>query len=244
MINQDWRVTFRIFRKKGNDESYFEEFEMEVKPDEYLLEVIEKIWAFKDRSLTFAHACHHSTCGACGMRVNGKEKLTCITLIKDVVKEGGILTIEPLRNFPVISDLVVDMGKLYLNMESVGHNPVVSVVEEPYQEDIIPGPGSEDDYIRLSDCIECGMCISACPIATTTSTYLGPAALAGAQQASLNSGNGVVKLVDCADGVWRCHTAYECSEVCPSYVEPGSKIMQLRRKVIGARIKSILGSNN
>jgi len=244
MSNQIWMVTFRIFRKKGNLKPYFEDFEMEVKPGEYLLEAIERIWAYKDRSLTFAHACHHSTCGACGMRVNGKEKLTCITLIKDVVKDGGTVKVEPLRNFPVVSDLVVDIGKLYLNLESVGHHPVVSVVEEPYQDGIAAGRGSEADYIRLSDCIECGMCISACPVATTTSTYLGPAALAGAMQASLNPDNGVLKLVDCADGVWRCHSAYECSEVCPSYVEPGRKIMQLRRKVMAERIKSIFRSNN
>ena len=244
MSKFEWNVTFRISRKKGNQETYFDNFKLDVSPDEYVLDAIERIWAYKDRSLTFAHACHHSTCGACGMRVNGKEKLTCITLIKDVVKDSGIVTVEPLRNFPVISDLSVDMGKLYINMELVGHNPVVSVVEEPYQDGIVPGTGSEGDYIRLSDCIECGMCISACPVATTTASYLGPAALAGAQQASLKSGNGVVELVDCADGVWRCHSAYECTEVCPSYVEPGSKIMKLRRKVIGRRIKSIFGSKN
>ncbi|MFN2176682.1 MAG: succinate dehydrogenase/fumarate reductase iron-sulfur subunit [Anaerolineales bacterium] len=244
MSNQDWNVTFRVFRKKENEEPYFENFQMEVKPGEYVLEIIERIWAFKDRSLTFAHACHHSTCGACGMRVNGKEKLTCITLIKDVVKDGGIVKVEPMRNFPIIGDLAVDMGKLYLGMDSVGHNPVVSVVEEPYHEGIAPKKGSENDYIRLSDCIECGLCISACPVATTNSMYLGPAVLAGALQASLHPENGVETLVDCADGVWRCHSAFECTEVCPSYVEPGKKIMQLRRKVVGSRIKSLFSSNN
>ena len=74
-----------------------------------------RVWAFKDRTVCFRHACHHSTCGGvCGMRVNDVEKLTCITYIRDVTRDGGTLKVEPLRNFPVVSDLVVDMGIAFL----------------------------------------------------------------------------------------------------------------------------------
>jgi succinate dehydrogenase / fumarate reductase iron-sulfur subunit len=43
--------------------------------------------------------------------------------------------------------------------------------------------------------------------------------------------------VDCADGLWRCHSAYECTAVCPSNVDPGWRIMDLRRQVVGERLK-------
>jgi succinate dehydrogenase / fumarate reductase iron-sulfur subunit len=136
------------------------------------------------------------------------------------------------------------MGSLYLNMERMGQRPVVPLAEEPAEEDIEPVKSEEGDIIRLSDCIECGMCISACPVATTTSSYFGPAPLAGARQVSINGNKEVLSLVDSAKGVWRCHSAYECSEVCPSFVEPGKKIMQLRRVVVRSRIRSLFGSKN
>ncbi|MCL4560053.1 MAG: 2Fe-2S iron-sulfur cluster-binding protein [Chloroflexi bacterium] len=241
MSTPKWVVTFQIYRKKGNADPHFDEFKLEVSPDEYVLDGIERVWAFHDRSLAFRHACHHSTCGACGMRVNGAEKLTCITLIRDVTQDGGVLRIEPMRNFPVVSDLAVDMGILYTRMEMVEHQPVNSDAKEAIQPEARPaGPvGEEEDYIRLSDCIECGLCISACPISGSSPEYLGPAVLAGAHQHGIKGNEQLLKLVDSEDGVWRCHSAFECTAVCPSFVEPGWRIMDLRKQVIGERFKRL-----
>src|SRR5574340_1164799 len=111
MTGAAWKVTFKIYRKKDGEKLHYDSFTIDVDPDEYVLDAIERIWAFHDRTLTFRHACHHSTCGACGMRVNGREKLTCITTFRSVTRDGGACIIEPLRNFPVVSDLVVDIGK-------------------------------------------------------------------------------------------------------------------------------------
>ena len=134
------------------------------------------------------------------------------------------------------------MGKMYSAMEFVGHRALLPLSEEPSPSGIrIKNPEGED-YLRLSDCIECGLCISACPIATTSSEYLGPAVLAGAQQHGLNGNKNILPFVDSADGVWRCHSAFECNEVCPSNVEPGSKIMQLRQAVIAQRVRNLFGS--
>jgi len=102
---ETWKITLRVYRQKENQEAHFDDFHMEVNPDEYVLDAVERAWAFHDRSICFRHACHHSTCGACGMRVNGVEKLTCITLIREVTHDGATLKVEPLRNFPVVSDL-------------------------------------------------------------------------------------------------------------------------------------------
>src|SRR5690606_2026560 len=126
-----------------------------------------------DRSLTFRHACHHSACGACGMRVNGVEKLTCITPIEAVTGDGGTITIEPLRHFPLVSDLVVDMAPLHRRLDEVGFVAVQPI--EPglapallHFPDGMPQPDeSPATMTRLVDCIECGLCVSACPIAGT-----------------------------------------------------------------------------
>jgi succinate dehydrogenase / fumarate reductase iron-sulfur subunit len=128
------------------------------------------------------------------------------------------------------------MTVFYQRMESVGHQPVVSVAFEDSKGEL----DSEDDLLRLSDCIECGLCISACPIALTTPAYLGPAVLAGAQQSGkLNPC--VLELVDSENGAWRCHSAYECTEVCPSNVDPAWRIMDLRKKLVSRRIKKFFG---
>jgi len=234
-----WDVTFVVYRAKGDEASHFDTFKLSIDPDEYVLDGVEKIWAFEDRSLCFRHACHHSTCGACGMRVNGVEKLTCITLIRDVTQDGGTLKIEPLRNFPVVSDLVVDMGSLYLRMDEVHARPVVPVPEAEIEKSPKEWPPDDYEYLRLSDCIECGLCMSACPISATSPTYLGPAVLAGAQQNGLSRNPSLLEIVDAENGVWRCHSAYECTAVCPSYVDPARRIMDLRRQVVSERLKRL-----
>jgi succinate dehydrogenase/fumarate reductase iron-sulfur protein len=244
MSTTRWNVTFQVYRQKGQEAPHYDEFKMEVDPEEYVLDGVERIWAFHDRTLCFRHACHHSTCGACGMRVNGVEKLTCITLIREVTADGGTIRVDPLRNFPVVSDLAVDMDLLFLRNDLVKQAHVLPDSEAAVEVSVKRPRGESLDgqYMRLSDCIECGLCISACPIAATTPAYLGPAVLAAAQQNGLDRMPELLEIVDCEDGVWRCHSAYECSAVCPSNVDPGWRIMDLRKQVVAQRLRALFGS--
>jgi succinate dehydrogenase / fumarate reductase iron-sulfur subunit len=215
---------------------------MEVDPDEYVLDAVERVWAFHDRSLTFRHACHHSTCGACGMLVNGVEKLTCITPIRDVTSNGATLKVEPLRNFPVVSDLVVDMSRFYADIEETGARQVTAVEDACLPFEKKTQARTDGNFERLVDCIECGMCISACPSALTSSTYHGPAIVAAAQLAYVETKDAsLLHLVDSHDGAWGCHSAYECSAVCPSNVDPGWRIMDMRKRVLVHRIGHLFG---
>lgn len=240
MSSEKWNVTFVITRQKDGEPPRTQSFALEVDPDEYVLDGIERVWAFHDRSLVFRHACHHSTCGACGMRINGVEKLTCITTIRSVTHNGGTLRVEPLRNFPVVADLVVDMSDLYQRLEDARFGQVapVDTANLGYEKD----PQDGGDYERLVDCIECGCCISACPIETTTPEYFGPAVLAGIQDSYVQTKSPqLLELADLEDGVWRCHSAFECTQVCPSNVDPGWRIMSLRRSVLGNRVRKFFG---
>ncbi|MCC6147928.1 MAG: succinate dehydrogenase/fumarate reductase iron-sulfur subunit [Anaerolineaceae bacterium] len=239
-----WTIELCIARQKAGSERHYQTYQIEIDPDEYVLDAVEKAWAFYDRSLTFRHACHHSTCGACGMLVNGVEKLTCITPIRSVVQDKGRLLIEPLRNFPILSDLVVDTSSMFNNLNKVSFNQVASLPAAclPYESE--QPEHAHPEYERLVDCIECGMCISACPISLTSSDYIGPAVLAAAQHESIQSlSPRILEVVDNKNGVWRCHSAYECSAVCPSGVEPGWRIMKMRQAVIAHRIKSFFSSD-
>src|SRR5574339_696409 len=153
-MTEKWTITLRVYRQKDGEEPHFDAFSMEVSPDEYVLDAVERAWAYHDRTICFSHACHHSTCGACGMRVNGVEKLTCITLIRDVTHNGATLKVEPLRNFPVVSDLAVDMGPFYRKMEAVGGRAVLPVMEAEIENPLSEWDPEDSQYIRLSDCLE------------------------------------------------------------------------------------------
>lgn len=229
-----WKITLEILRQREGQPAHFQSFQIEVEPDEYVLDCIERVWAFHDRSLTFRHACHHSTCGACGMRVNGVEKLTCITPIHQVTHPDGILRIEPLRNFPILSDLVVDVSNFFRRMESTGLCSISNLESTQI-------PNTPQLAIQqLIDCIECGLCVSACPAANTSAAYLSPAVLAAAQQVYHQTQSPrVMQLVNCADGLWRCHSAYECSAVCPSNVDPAWRIMDMRRTAVSHHLRNI-----
>jgi succinate dehydrogenase/fumarate reductase iron-sulfur protein len=236
-MTDNWIISLIISRQKSASKRHFNTFQLEVNPDEYVLDAVERVWAFHDRSLAFRHACHHSTCGACAMLVNGVEKLTCITSIRSVTRDGGKLKIEPLRNFPVVSDLVVDMSSFYLNMESARFNQVATLQDAslPYEKE-----QPDAQYERLVDCIECGMCISACPAAHTSAKYYGPAVLAAYEHTyNQEKDHLLLEAVDCQDGAWRCHSAFECSAVCPSNVDPAWRIMNLRRFIVQNRLRRL-----
>jgi succinate dehydrogenase/fumarate reductase iron-sulfur protein len=244
MSEETWKVTFKISRQKTDQLKHFETFILEVQPDEYVLDAIERVWAFHDRSLVFRHACHHSTCGACGMLVNGVEKLTCVTPIRSITKDGGMVRIEPLRNFPVISDLAVDMSPFFKKMDNPSFTQVAKLgsANLPYEKDNVT---DDENLERLVDCIECGMCVSACPSAVTSANYLGPAVLAAAEGSyNIKPNQSLLDLADSQDGAWRCHNAYECTAVCPSNVDPSWRVMHLRNKVIGRRIKLVFGKED
>ena len=152
------------------------------------------------------------------MRIQGRERLACLTPVFEIAHHGTI-RLEPLRNFPILADLVVDTRPLAEKLERVRAHVIKDA----------------ETAQRFESCIECGLCISACPVAVTSSDYLGPAVLAAAKP---NMGDADVRsLVKGQNGVWRCHSAFECTAVCPAGVEPATAIMDLRKDLLVSVIR-------
>ncbi len=246
-------VPVKVFRYRIGSAPHYETYRVTVPDDANVIDAIEAVWAQHDRTFMFRHACHHASCGTCAVRLNGYEKLPCIVPVRDALKERPELLIEPLRNFPLIADLVVDVSGFFQKQAASGMSitrPTEPSLEgQPYaRTEVLNALGQWEDrpYNRFENCIECGICISACPTMAAADRFFGPAGLAAIHRAVQEAENGQQKagLLALADGeqaVWRCHGAFECTEACPQSVDPAGAIMDLRRKLIVSKIKKLLG---
>jgi succinate dehydrogenase / fumarate reductase iron-sulfur subunit len=197
----------------------------------------------QDSTLLYRHACHHASCGSCGLRIDGRESLPCITPLAKFKTSNLTLRLEPLRNFPIIGDLLVDLQPFMQRLDSIDL-PQVRSVNTPGETPIERIQLSTNEDIpelitfsnMLENCIECGLCMSACPVVGSDAEYSGPALLAAAGRIAAEprtrSVAEVLKQVDHDHGLWRCHGAYECTEVCPAGVDPAREIMSLRSQLL------------
>ncbi len=229
-------VTLKVLRYKPGtiDRPRYDSFQVDADPLMTVLDALEEIKATRDSTLLYRHSCHHASCGTCAMKVNGREQLGCVAVILD---EGtSEVVVEPVGSAPLIADLVVDMAPF-------GEKMIPSGMELVRDSEFIPAaqpPPGIEHYARYEDCLECNICLSACPVANTNPDFIGPAGLAAAYRALVagdRPAGEVFAWVDHDDGVWRCHSAMECSAVCPSDVNPGHKIMALRRQLVAYKMR-------
>jgi succinate dehydrogenase / fumarate reductase iron-sulfur subunit len=245
-------VPLRIHRQKEGIPPHRDLFRVTVADTATVLDAIEAVWAQQDRTIQFRHACHHASCGSCAVRVNGIERLPCVTAITDVWDGTTDVIVEPLRNFPVIADLVVDVGTLFDRLEASEMRPIrpvehalpVEIDEAPRSNGSVVAPAGIERFMRFESCIECGICVSACPTAALGGKFYGPAGLAAAQRARAEAAtptevDTILAGVDGEHGVWRCHSAWECTERCPQGLDPAGAIMSLRRELTARRLRRL-----
>ncbi len=236
----------RVFRlRRGDPGPHWDRFDVPVASARMtVLDALTWIRAHLDPTLDVRHSCFHASCGTCGMRVNGRDVLGCVTRLDEVAAGVGEVTVEPLFNQPVVSDLVVHLEALYESFEAVGM-PLVR--EADAVDGGHPAPGVER-LTRFEDCIECGICLSACPVAATDPAYVGPGVLAAAwrviEEPRDADPDRAFALVDGDQGAWRCHLAFECSEACPTDALPGEQIMHLRRGLLRHRLREVFGGGS
>lgn len=186
-----------------------------------LLRVLEEIKTRQDASLTYSSGCQSTVCGSCAMRVNGTEVLACTYKPKD----GDV--VEPLRNMPVIRDLVVDSEK------ALSFNRVARAWSSKNSENITVMPEDEKINEVQSDCILCGSCYSACPVYAVNEEFIGPFALTRSWRyvSDVREQDTKEKIEAIqTNGVWDCTLCNECVPVCPEGIAPKQDIQMLRGK--------------
>ncbi|GGW30606.1 succinate dehydrogenase iron-sulfur subunit [Streptomyces lucensis JCM 4490] len=232
-------VTFRIrrFNPEVSAEAAWEDFQLEIDPKERVLDGLHKIKWDIDGTLTFRRSCAHGICGSDAMRINGKNRLACKTLIKDINPEKPI-TVEPIKGLTVLKDLVVDMEPFFQAYRDVMPFLVTKETNEPTRERL----QSAEDRERFDDttkCILCAACTSSCPVFWNDGQYFGPAAIVNAHRFIFDSrdeaGEQRLEILNDRDGVWRCRTTFNCTDACPRGIEVTKAIQEVKRALITRR---------
>ncbi len=231
-------VTFKIARfiPETDDEPHYEEFQVTALPTDRVLTVLQKIKDEIDGTLTFRRSCAHGICGSDAMRINGRNRLACKTLIKDLNIKKPVI-VEAIKGLPLEKDLVVDMEPFFSAYRDVmpflitdGHEPTKERLQ------------SAEDRATFDDttkCILCACCTTSCPVFWSDGQYFGPAAIVGAHRFifdSRDSGTDVrLDILNSQEGVWRCRTTFNCTEACPRGIEVTKAIQEVKRALMFRR---------
>ncbi|QWZ10600.1 succinate dehydrogenase iron-sulfur subunit [Nocardioides panacis] len=231
-------VTVKILRynPEVSEESRWESYQVTAEPTDRVLDALHKVKWDLDGSLTFRRSCAHGVCGSDAMRINGKNRLACKTLLKDVNPSQPI-TVEPIKGLPVLKDLVVDMEPFFAAYRSVMPF-LVTTGNEPTRERI----QTQADRERFDDttkCILCAACTTSCPVYWSDGQYFGPQAIVGAHRFIFDSrdegGDQRLEILNDKEGVWRCRTTFNCTEACPRGIEVTKAIQEVKRALIFRR---------
>lgn len=217
--------------------STFAEFTVPYEKWTTVLDAILEVKKHLDHSVAVRYSCRQATCGSCGMMINGRPRLACFTKISELDSET--ITVEPMNNFPVIRDLAVKFDRLFDAHRSIKPYLVREDSETDTGKEFLQSPGEVEQYIQFANCIKCGLCNAACPTMATDSTFVGPQALAQAYRYVADSRDkgkdSRLRVIDDSHGIWRCHFAGSCSQVCPKGVDPAMGIQLLRGYMLGFR---------
>ena len=229
------KLAIRRFNPETDKKPWWGHYEVEAEPTDRLMDALHYVKWYRDGTLTLRRSCAHGICGSDAMRINGRNRLACKVLIKDM---GSKITVEPILGLPVIKDLVVDMRPFMEHYRSV----------LPYLINDDPPPLTErlqsiEDRERFDDttkCILCGACTTSCPSFWAKGEYVGPAAIVQAHRFIFDSRDQAsqerLQILAQLDGVWRCRTIYNCTDACPRDIQVTQAIAEVKKEMLLRRL--------
>lgn len=224
------RVKILRYNPEEDKKPYWKKYELELDEGLTILDVLNEIHWKVDGSLSFRRSCRSAICGSCAMKVNGENVLACETPMHKY--KGDTLKIEPLPGFDIIKDLVVDMDNFFEKLKAI--KPFL-IVDKPIPEkEFIQSPEQFEEIREATYCILCGACTSSCPSLWANRKYLGPAALLKAYRYIFDSrddgASERLDIINDKNGIWRCHTIFNCMEACPKHIKITENLSRLKVK--------------
>ncbi|PSL46897.1 succinate dehydrogenase / fumarate reductase iron-sulfur subunit/fumarate reductase iron-sulfur subunit [Salsuginibacillus halophilus] len=232
------QVSVMRYEPETDESPYYETFEIQPKKNMTVLDTLFLIVEDQDASLSFRCACRLGMCGTCGMMINGRGRLSCRTKVEAL---GSEIKVEPMRNFPVIKDIAVDMEPFFDSWQKV--QPYFVPKEDTDEFSIIPHDDKARQVIdKNTDCITCGLCYQSCDVVSMRDgEFLGPAALTRAHNLIADERDGAtherLEKVTGSEGAFECHSFGACMEVCPKGINPMESIQKIKTK----KLKKTLG---
>jgi fumarate reductase iron-sulfur subunit len=228
---------------RGGADGSFQVFDVPRHASQTVLDVVTHIQRVLDPTLAYRFACRVGMCGSCAMMVNGVARWTCRTHVDKVCKEEK-LEIGPLRNLPVIRDLVTDMREFFDKWARAKGQFQGRLTRKDDFEKVKPQSPERLQVDAGIECIGCGVCYSACDVVSWNADYLGPAALnrAWTLQKDERDSTKMARLRAVAGdaGCHACHTHMSCTERCPKQLSPTAAIAGLKREVARAVLRGKL----
>jgi fumarate reductase iron-sulfur subunit len=236
-------ITLDVARYRPGQEAEptLQSYDVPLRDDWVVLDGLNYVKDELDGTLSYRWSCRMGICGSCGMTVNGEPKLTCATFLTEYAP--GPIRVEPLGNFPVLRDLIVDIDDFLDKLSRV--KPWIVRDEAPVSEgEYLQTPEELEEFRQYSMCINCMLCYSACPVYGIDEEFVGPAAIALAQRYNLDSRDeGAADRLDVLihpDGLWGCTFVGDCTRVCPKHVDPAGAIQRYKLTAAMDTLKSYL----
>ncbi len=230
-------LIIRRFDPDVDDEPRWQDFDVELYATDRILDALHKIKWEQDGSLTFRRSCAHGVCGSDAMRINGKNRLACKTLIKDLDISQPIY-IEAIKGLPLEKDLIVDMEPFFDSFKAV--NPFLMASSTPEKgKERIQSPVERARFDDTTKCILCAACTTSCPVFWTDGQYFGPAAIVNAHRFIFDSRDDGAQvrldILNDKEGVWRCRTTFNCTDACPRGIQVTQAIAEVKQATLRGR---------
>ncbi len=229
-MDQTKSITLEVFRYQPDqsDQPRFQTYTVPYREDWVVLDALNHIKDHIDGTLSYRWSCRMGVCGSCGMMVNGEPKLTCAAFLKHYYPNP--IRVEPLANFPVLRDLVVNLDDFMHKLKEL-KTWLIPKKDKPISEgEFLQSPEELAHFKQFSMCINCMLCYAACPVYGLEPKFLGPAAIALAHRYNLDSRDGAREerndIIASSEGIWECTFVGECTKVCPKHVDPAGAIQQ------------------
>jgi fumarate reductase iron-sulfur subunit len=233
----------RVSVWRGAEAGEYRSYEVPRQESQTVLDVVTFIQRYLDPTLAYRFACRVGMCGSCAMSVNGVARWTCRTHVTLVIN-SDTLEIAPLRNLPVIKDLVADMSGFFDKWAKAKGQFRSNRSRQDDLAVVSPATPERKHADAAIECIGCGVCYSACDVVARNPEYLGPAALNRAwtlvNDVRDSANPERLRAVAGDAGCNACHTHVSCSELCPKQIAPTASIAGLKRAVSLALLKGQL----
>jgi succinate dehydrogenase / fumarate reductase iron-sulfur subunit len=230
-------LNIRRFQPEVDQEARWQSFDVEVYSTDRVLDALHKIKWEQDGTLSFRRSCAHGICGSDAMRINGRNRLACKTLIKDLDITQPIY-VEAIKGLPLEKDLIVDMEPFFAAFREV--KPFLIANSKPEKgKERIQSIANRETFDDTTKCILCAACTTSCPVFWTDGQYFGPAAIVAAHRFIFDSRDDAAKvrldILNDKEGVWRCRTTFNCTDACPRGIQVTQAIADVKQAILRGR---------